>query len=77
MKIPIVFAHPEPTSFRAALKEQAFETIEAAGHEAIVSDLRRKASIRSRDGTIFSEPQMLRAFTTRANSCALLERHDL
>lgn len=39
MKVLIVFAHPEPTSFCAALRQEAVKTIGAGGHEAIVSDL--------------------------------------
>jgi NAD(P)H dehydrogenase (quinone) len=38
MRVLIVLAHPEPTSFCAALRQGAVETIEAAGHEVIVSD---------------------------------------
>lgn len=39
MKFFIVHAHPEPTSFSAALKDRAVETLTAAGHEVVVSDL--------------------------------------
>lgn len=39
MNVLIVYAHPEPASFNAALKDAAIETIEAAGHRAEVSDL--------------------------------------
>ena len=39
MKALIVYAHPEPTSFTAALKDAAVRAIEGAGHEAVVSDL--------------------------------------
>jgi NAD(P)H dehydrogenase (quinone) len=39
LKVFIVYAHPEPTSFCAALKDQAVATLEAAGHEVRVSDL--------------------------------------
>lgn len=35
----IVFAHPEPRSFNAALKEVALETLEGGGHTVEVSDL--------------------------------------
>ncbi|WP_342362332.1 NAD(P)H-dependent oxidoreductase [Terrarubrum flagellatum] len=35
----IVYAHMEPTSFTAALKDKAVETIEAVGHSVEVSDL--------------------------------------
>jgi len=39
MKVFIVFAHPEPKSFNGALLLHAVETLEAAGHEVVVSDL--------------------------------------
>ena len=39
MNVFIVYAHPEPTSFCAALKDRAVETLEAAGHNVLVSDL--------------------------------------
>lgn len=39
MEALIVYAHPEPTSFCAALRDRAVEAIRAAGHEATVSDL--------------------------------------
>lgn len=39
MKVLIVYAHPEPKSFCAALKARAVEQLRAAGHEVVVSDL--------------------------------------
>jgi NAD(P)H dehydrogenase (quinone) len=39
MNILIVYAHPEPTSFTAALKDAAVRALEAAGHAVEVSDL--------------------------------------
>lgn len=39
MKVLIVFAHPEPTSFSGALKDRAVATLTAAGHDVVVSDL--------------------------------------
>lgn len=35
----IVYAHPEPTSFNAALKDRAVKALTAAGHTVVVSDL--------------------------------------
>lgn len=35
----IVYAHPEPASFNAALKDRAVEALRAAGHGVVVSDL--------------------------------------
>lgn len=39
MKVLIVYAHPEPQSFNAALKNTAVETLEKQGHQVQVSDL--------------------------------------
>lgn len=39
MNALIVYAHPEPASFNAALRDAALEAIRAAGHQAEVSDL--------------------------------------
>src|SRR5262245_45071995 len=39
MHVLIVYAHPERTSFNAALKDAAVETILGAGHSVVVSDL--------------------------------------
>jgi NAD(P)H dehydrogenase (quinone) len=39
MKVLIVHAHPEPTSFTSAMKNVAVEVLAEAGHEVVVSDL--------------------------------------
>ncbi|WP_226576403.1 NAD(P)H-dependent oxidoreductase [Acuticoccus sediminis] len=39
MNVLIVYAHPEPTSFNAAMKNVAVETLSGLGHEVTVSDL--------------------------------------
>ena len=39
MRVLIVYAHPEPTSFNAAMMREAVAVLSAAGHEVIVSDL--------------------------------------
>ena len=39
MNVLLVYAHPEPTSFTAALKDTARDTLTAAGHHVEVSDL--------------------------------------
>lgn len=39
MKVFIVHAHPEPTSFNGALKDAAVEQFERLGHEVKVTDL--------------------------------------
>lgn len=39
MNVLVVHAHPEPRSFCAALRDAAAETLTAAGHSVVVSDL--------------------------------------
>ena len=39
MKVFIVFTHAEPRSFNGALFRAAQETLRAAGHELLISDL--------------------------------------
>lgn len=39
MKVLLVFAHPEPRSLNAALRDVAIQELEAQGHEVRVSDL--------------------------------------
>lgn len=39
MNVFMVYAHPEPTSFNAALKDKAAEVLTRAGHDFVVSDL--------------------------------------
>ena len=39
MKILIVYWHPEPHSFNAAMFHTAFETLRTTGHEVMISDL--------------------------------------
>lgn len=39
MHVLILYAHPEPTSFCAALKDEAVAAVRAAGHTVTVSDL--------------------------------------
>lgn len=39
MNVLIVYAHPEPKSFNGAMKDLAVETLSAAGHDVIISDL--------------------------------------
>ena len=39
MRALIIYAHPEPASFTAALKDTAVRALAAAGHEVEVSDL--------------------------------------
>lgn len=41
MRVLIVYAHHEPTSFNAAMTHEAREALVGAGHEVIVSDLYR------------------------------------
>lgn len=39
MNVLVVYAHPEPRSFSAAMKNLAVEVLQAAGHQVQVSDL--------------------------------------
>lgn len=39
MNVLIVYAHPEPRSFGSALLERSVQTLQAAGHGVVVSDL--------------------------------------
>ncbi len=39
MKVLIVYAHSQPTSFNAAMLKTAVDTLEAGGHEVKISDL--------------------------------------
>lgn len=39
MNILIVYAHPEPTSFNAAMKDMALRTLESLGYDVKISDL--------------------------------------
>jgi NAD(P)H dehydrogenase (quinone) len=39
MKVLLVYAHPEPTSFNGSLRDVAVETLTDSGHEVLVSDL--------------------------------------
>jgi NAD(P)H dehydrogenase (quinone) len=55
MKVLIVYAHEEPHSFNAALKNTAIKTLEAAGHSVIVSDLYRMKFKAVADGEDFLE----------------------
>jgi len=41
MKVLIVHAHPEPTSYNAAMTRQAVQTLQSLGHKVVVSDLYR------------------------------------
>jgi NAD(P)H dehydrogenase (quinone) len=39
MQVLLVYAHPEPRSYNAALRDVAVTTLAAAGHSVAVSDL--------------------------------------
>lgn len=55
MKVLIVYAHEEPRSFNAAMKNAAIETFEQAGHSVVVSDLYRMKFKAVADGEDFLE----------------------
>lgn len=78
MNILFVYAHPEPTSLNASLKNFAIEQLEATGHQVQVSDLyamQWKATLDERDrldfekGAVFS-PSMdsMKAFQAGTQS---------
>ncbi len=50
MNVLIVYAHEEPHSFNAAMKNMAVETLEDQEHTVEVSDLYRMRSRRLRTG---------------------------
>ena len=73
MHILIVYAHPEPKSFNAALKEAAVETLAQAGHEVRVSDLYAqgfKARIDIGDFLKPANPEQLNILAEGANALA-------
>lgn len=43
MKVLLVFAHPDPRSLNAALRDVAVSELEARGHDVLVSDLYRQS----------------------------------
>ena len=55
MKVLIVYAHEEPNSFNAALKNTAIRTFEDGGHKVLVSDLYRMRFKAVADGEDFLE----------------------
>jgi NAD(P)H dehydrogenase (quinone) len=55
MKVLIVYAHEEPNSFNAAMKNVAIRTFEAQGHTVVVSDLYRMNFKAVADGSDFLE----------------------
>lgn len=55
MNVLIVYAHEEPQSFNAAMKNVAIRTLEAAGHHVTVSDLYRMDFKAVADGEDFLE----------------------
>jgi NAD(P)H dehydrogenase (quinone) len=55
MNVLIVFAHPEPQSFNAAMKDRSIEVLKAQGHEVAVSDLHAMGWKAVADADDFSE----------------------
>ena len=55
MNVLIVYAHEEPRSFNAALKNTAIKTFEDQGHQVVVSDLDRMGFKAVGDSTDFLE----------------------
>lgn len=63
MKILLVFAHPEPHSLAASLRDAAIAELEAAGHEVQVSDLyamRWKAQVDRSDFPLLAPEERLK-----------------
>lgn len=63
MKVLIVFAHPEPQSLAASLRDAAIGALEAEGHEVRVSDLytmRWKAEVDRSDFPLLAPEQRLK-----------------
>jgi len=78
MKVFLVYWHPEPRSFNAAMFRTAIETLAAAGHEVMTSDLHAMrfdpVSSRSNFTTVkdpdYFKPQVEEAYATEMNGFA-------
>jgi NAD(P)H dehydrogenase (quinone) len=81
MKALIVYAHEEPLSFNAAMKNLAIATLEAAGHTVVVSDLYRMGFKAVADGADFLERRDKHFMKRQAEEKAGLElgtlAHDI
>ena len=75
MKVFLVYWHPEPRSFNAAMFRTAIETFSTAGHEVMTSDLHAMrfdpVSSRSNFSTVkdpdYFKPQVEEAYATEMN----------
>ncbi|MET7399353.1 NAD(P)H-dependent oxidoreductase [Dactylosporangium sp. NPDC005572] len=73
MRTLIVYAHPEPTSFAGAMRDAAVSTLEAAGHEVVVSDLYAEGfnPVAGRhDFTTVADPERFHYQTEQAHASA-------
>jgi NAD(P)H dehydrogenase (quinone) len=78
MKVFLVYWHPEPRSFNAAMFRTAIETLSTAGHEVMTSDLHAMrfdpVSSRSNFTTVkdpdYFKPQVEEAYATEMNGFA-------
>jgi len=81
MKVLLVYAHEEPNSFNAAMKNTAIKTFEAAGHSVVVSDLYRMNFKAIADGDDFLERRdrhfLKRQFEEQAASTLGTLAHDI
>ncbi|MFO0996274.1 MAG: NAD(P)H-dependent oxidoreductase [Alphaproteobacteria bacterium] len=71
MNVLIVYAHPEPKSFNAALRDLAQSTLEAKGHRVRVSDLYGsafEARVTRRDFLAAKDPAMLNIIGEQAHA---------
>ncbi len=71
MKVLLVYAHPEPTSFNGAMKDQIIETLTREGHEVTLSDLYAmdwQAATGPEDFTFRANREVLRLQTEQAHA---------
>ena len=78
MNVPIVYAHPNPRSFNAAMREAAVDALTEAGHAVQVSDLYAMNFKATLDEHDFKERQNLNFFDPiNERSHTAIEEHSL
>jgi NAD(P)H dehydrogenase (quinone) len=73
MQVLIVHAHPEPSSFNAALTSEAADALEAAGHVVTISDLHAEgfdATAGRHDFVAVADPSLFHYQTEQAHAAA-------
>ena len=73
MNVLVVYAHPSPNSFNAALKDAAVETLRQAGHTVEISDLYAMNFKAAADGADFPAPVDPANLTYAAEQAAALD----